>query len=107
MLPGTAPARAPTEYSATDTSSLYARGLSPTGKGDRQAAPRHRAIEFTVPQTIDQTVPKHLDVHSRRGQQTRPTRPRRSAAAGRPTLFVGTFTDLQLWINLVERCSLS
>jgi transposase len=98
MLPGTLQ-RATHDYKRHGTSSLYAALDLTTGKVIGKLHQRHRAIEFhKFLQTIDQQVPKHLDVHLA-------FKARRSAAGSPPIPgsswhFTPTSSS---WINLVER----
>ncbi len=63
MLPGT-PERATHDYERHGTSSLYAALNVTSGQVIGSLHQRHRALEFLkFLQTIDENVPRHLDVH--------------------------------------------
>jgi transposase len=104
MLPGT-PQRATHDYTRHGTSSLYAALDLTTGKVIGKLHQRHRAIEFhKFLQTIDQQVPKHLDVHLVLDNSSTHKTPKiRRWLAAHPRFVVHFTPTSSSWINLVER----
>lgn len=104
MLPGT-PQRATHDYKRSGTSSLYAALDITTGKVIGSLHARHRAVEFKkFLATLDQEVPRNLDVHlilDNASTHKTPAIQRWLAAHPR---FVLHFTPTSSsWLNLVER----
>jgi transposase len=104
MLPGT-PERATHDYKRHGTSSLYAALELTTGKVIGQLHNRHRAIEFhKFLQTIDQQVPKHLDVHLVLDNSSTHKTPKiRRWLAAHPRFHLHFTPTSSSWLNLVER----
>jgi transposase len=104
MLPGT-PERATHNYQRHGTSSLYAALGLTTGKVIGRLHNRHRAIEFhRFLQTIDQQVPKHLDVHLVLDNSSTHKTPKiRRWLAAHPRFHLHFTPTSSSWINLVER----
>jgi hypothetical protein len=90
MLRGT-PERATHDYKRHGTSSLYAALDLTSGQVIGSLHNRHRAIEFhKFLQTIDQQVPKHLDVHLVLDNSSTHKTPRSSAGSPRTRAFTCT-----------------
>jgi transposase len=104
MLPGT-PERATHDYQRNGTSSLFAALDLTTGKVIGSLHNRHRAIEFhKFLQTIDQQVPKHLDVHLVLDNSSTHKTPKiRRWLAAHPRFHLHFTPTSSSWLNLVER----
>ena len=104
LLPGT-PERATHDYKRHGTSSLYAALDLTTGKVIGSLHNRHRAIEFhKFLQTIDQQVPRHLDVHIvLDNSSTHKTPTIQRWLATHPRFHVHFTPTSSSWLNLVER----
>ena len=104
MLPGT-PERATHDYKRHGTSSLYAALDLASGKVIGSLHKRTRAIEFhKFLQTIDQQVPKHLDVHLVLDNSSTHKTPKiRAWLASHPRFHVHFTPTSSSWLNLVER----
>jgi transposase len=104
MLPGT-PERATHDYKRHGTSSLYAALDLASGRVIGQLHNRHRAIEFhKFLQTIDQQVPKHLDVHLVLDNSSTHKTPKiRRWLAAHPRVHLHFTPTSSSWLNLVER----
>jgi transposase len=104
MLPGT-PERATHDYKRHGTSSLYAALDLASGRVIGQLHNRHRAIEFhKFLQTIDQQVPKHLDVHLVLDNSSTHKTPKiRRWLAAHPRFHLHFTPTSSSWLNLVER----
>ena len=104
LLPGT-PERATHDYKRHGTSSLYAALDLTTGKVIGSLHNRHRAIEFhKFLQTIDQQVPRHLDVHIVLDNSSTHKTPKiQRWLATHPRFHVHFTPTSSSWLNLVER----
>ena len=104
MLPGT-PQRATHDYERHGTSSLYAALDLATGKVIGKLHNRHRAIEFhKFLQTIDQQVPKHLDIHLVLDNSSTHKTPKiQRFIASHPRFHLHFTPTSGSWLNLVER----
>ena len=104
LLPGT-PERATHDYKRHGTSSLYAALDLTTGKVVGSLHNRHRAIEFhKFLQTIDQQVPRHLDVHIVLDNSSTHKTPKiQRWLATHPRFHVHFTPTSSSWLNLVER----
>jgi transposase len=104
MLPGT-PERATHDYKRHGTSSLYAALDLTTGKVIGQLHNRHRAIEFhKFLQTIDQQVPRNLDVHIVLDNSSTHKTPKiHRWLAAHPRFHLHFTPTSSSWLNLVER----
>lgn len=104
LLPGT-PERATHDYKRHGTSSLYAALDLATGKVIGSLHNRHRAIEFhKFLQTIDQQVPRNLDVHIVLDNSSTHKTPKiQRWLAARPRFHLHFTPTSGSWLNLVER----
>ena len=104
LLPGT-PERATHDSKRHGTSSLYAALDLTTGKVIGSLHNRHRAIEFhKFLQTIDQQVPRHLDVHIVLDNSSTHKTPKiQRWLATHPRFHVHFTPTSSSWLNLVER----
>jgi transposase len=104
LLPGT-PERATHDYKRHGTSSLYAALDLATGKVIGSLHNRHRAIEFhKFLQTIDQQVPRHLDVHIVLDNSSTHKTPKiQRWLAAHPRFHLHFTPTSSSWLNLVER----
>ncbi|MGH2968730.1 MAG: IS630 family transposase [Solirubrobacteraceae bacterium] len=104
LLPGT-PERASHDYKRHGTSSLYAALDLATGKVIGSLHQRHRAIEFhKFLQTIDQQVPRHLDVHIVLDNSSTHKTPKiKRWLAAHPRFHLHFTPTSSSWLNLVER----
>jgi transposase len=104
MLPGT-PQRATHDHKRHGTSSLYAALDVSTGKVIGSLHNRHRAIEFhKFLQTIDQQVPRHLDVHIVLDNSSTHKTPKiQRWLAAHPRFVLHFAPTASSWLNLVER----
>jgi transposase len=104
MLPGT-PQRATHDYKRNGTSSLYAALDLASGKVIGSLHQRHRAIEFhKFLQTIEQQVPKHLDIHLVLDNSSTHKTPKiRRWLAAHPRFHLHFTPTSSSWLNLVER----
>jgi transposase len=104
LLPGT-PERASHDYKRHGTSSLYAALDLATGKVIGSLHQRHRALEFhKFLQTIDQQVPRHLDVHIVLDNSSTHKTPKiKRWLAAHPRFHLHFTPTSSSWLNLVER----
>jgi len=104
MRPGQ-PERQTHDYVRHGTTSLFAALDVATGEVIGECHRRHRAIEFKkFLNTIDEQVPKHLDVHLvMDNYATHKTPAIRRWLAKRPRFHVHFTPTSASWINLVER----
>ena len=104
LLPGT-PERATHDYKRHGTSSLYAALDLASGKVIGSLHSRHRAIEFhKFLQTIDQQIPRNLDVHIVLDNSSTHKTPRiQRWLAAHPRFHVHFTPTSSSWLNLVER----
>jgi transposase len=104
LLPGT-PERASHDYKRHGTSSLYAALDLATGKVIGSLHNRHRAIEFhKFLQTIDQQVPRDLDVHIVLDNSSTHKTPKiKRWLAAHPRFHLHFTPTSSSWLNLVER----
>ncbi len=104
MRPGQ-PERKTHDYVRHGTTSLFAALDVATGEVIGECHRRHRAIEFKkFLNTIDEQVPKHLDVHLvMDNYATHKTPAIRRWLAKRPRFHVHFTPTSASWINLVER----
>jgi transposase len=104
LFPGT-PERATHDYKRHGTSSLYAALDLATGKVIGSLHARHRAIEFhKFLQTIDQQVPRHLDVHIVLDNSSTHKTPKiQRWLAAHPRFHLHFTPTSSSWLNLVER----
>ena len=104
LLPGT-PERASHDYKRHGTSSLYAALDLATVKVIGSLHNRHRATEFhKFLQTIDQQVPRHLDVHIVLDNSSTHKTPKiQRWLAAHPRFHLHFTPTSSSWLNLVER----
>jgi transposase len=104
LMPGV-PARHTHDYVRNGTTNLYAALDLASGKVIAEMTPRHRAEEFRrFLNTIDATVPGHLDIHVVLDNSSTHKTPQIQRWLLRHPRFTMHFTPTySSWLNLVER----